>query len=54
MTGVLLQVFAARQMANIMWGMATLRDKQSPLLPHLDSRILDVSSALFVSLLCMS
>ena len=54
MTGVSLQFFVARQMANIMWGMATLRDKQSPLLPHLDSRILDVSFDLFVSLLGMS
>ena len=37
-----------------MWGMATLKDKHSPLLPHLDSRILDVSSDAFVSLLDVS
>ena len=35
------QIFEARQMANIFWGLATLRDRKSPLLPHLDRRILE-------------
>ena len=35
-------MFEPRQLANVIWALATLRDRQSALLPQLDKRILEV------------
>lgn len=40
--------FEARQMANILWGLATLRDRSSPLLLHLDRRILELELSSYI------
>ena len=41
-SGIVLQSFEARHVANILWAVASLRDRQPHLTGHLDARVLEV------------
>lgn len=40
--GIVVQSFEARHVANILWAVASLRDRQPHLTRHLDARVLEV------------
>jgi len=42
MCSVMLQRFESRQVANVLWAIANLRDRQEDLTRRLDARILQV------------
>ena len=41
-SSVMLQTFESRQVANVLWAIANLRDRQDELSRRLDARILQV------------
>ncbi len=52
MCSVMLQRFESRQVANVLWAIANLRDRQDELARRLDARILQVQPLLVASRHC--